>query len=188
MSPESTRQEGIEPVSVAILRKVLSGREQEFESRLQEFFVQAAREPGVCEAQLIRPFAGSESRQYGILRSFRSAEDMHRFYESDVYHRWLAAVRPLVEGDGQRRPIHGLEAFFRDAPPPPPRWKMAVVTWLAVNPAVLVSSRLVAAVFGKLPSLAELLLVNVLVVALLTWLLMPVFTRVAGPWLRVRQH
>lgn len=172
-----------EAVQVAILRKVRAGRESEFEARLLEFFGEAARDPGVRDVQLIRPIAGSESREYGILRSFRSEADMRRFYESDVYRRWQDAVRPLVEGEVRRQPIHGLEAFFRGAPPPPPRWKMALLTWLAVNPAVYVSSQVVAAAFEKLPPFAELLLVNVLVVSLLTWILMPVFTRLGRSWL-----
>lgn len=172
-----------EPVQVAILRRVRKGRESEFESRLREFFGAAAREPGVCDVQLIRPITGSDSREYGIIRSFRSEEDMQRFYESDLYRRWQEAVRPLVEGEVRRQPIHGLEAFFRGAPPPP-RWKMAVVTWLAVNPAVYLSSEGVSAAFGTLPPLVNLLLINALVVSLLTWMLMPLFTRLGRSWLQ----
>jgi antibiotic biosynthesis monooxygenase (ABM) superfamily enzyme len=83
------------------------------------------------------------------------------------------------------RDIHGLEGFF--VPPAagrPPAWKMALVTWLAVNPAVYVGSWLVPEVFGSLPPLARLLVTNAFVVASLTWILMPLLTRLFAGWLR----
>ena len=43
MKRESLRDDGTEPVSVAILRTVLHGRESEFAAGLQEFFAHAAR-------------------------------------------------------------------------------------------------------------------------------------------------
>jgi hypothetical protein len=50
-------------VHVAILRKVRKGREAEFEAKLTAFFEEAARQPGVCGAYLIRPVAGSDAHE-----------------------------------------------------------------------------------------------------------------------------
>lgn len=171
-------------VHVAILRKVRRGREAEFESQIARFFQEAGQQPGVCGAYLIRPVAGSEAREYGILRTFQSETDMHRFYDSDLYARWQKAVRPLVEGEPQKRKLHGLEAFFRGGAAPPPAWKMAIVTWIGVNPAVYIFSNVVTTLFGELPMLVTLLLVNAFVVASLTWIFMPVLTRFFSRWLQ----
>ena len=171
-------------VHVAILRKVREGREAEFEAKLSTFFEGAAHESGVGGAYLIRPISGSHPREYGILRTFASEEHMRRFYDSATYTRWQNDVRPLVEGEPRKQRLHGLEAFFRDAPPP--QWKMALLTWIGVNPAVYISSAAVTAIFGTLPLLAGLLLVNALVVASLTWGFMPVLTRMFQPWLQSR--
>jgi len=57
---------------------------------------------------------------------------------------------------------------------------MALITWLGVNLAVFVFSRLFSAVFGGLPMAATFLLVNACVVVALTWVLMPVLTRIFG--------
>ena len=173
-----------EMVHVAIVRMVRAGREREFERLLQEFFQDAARQPGVCGAYLLRPFAGVATREYGILRSFASERDRDEFYGSDLYRRWNDAVAPLVEGPPQRQELHGMEAFFRgpaDAAGPP-RWKMAVVTWIGVNPAVYVFAKAVPAAV-QLPMLAGLLVVNAFVVASLTWILMPILTKLLGGWL-----
>ena len=63
---------------------------------------------------------------------------------------------------------------------------MALLTWLAVNPTVFVFSRAIPPLLG-LPALLELLIVNALVVASLTWLLMPTLTRLAKSWLVPRR-
>jgi len=173
-------------VHEAIVRVVRPGREQEFEKLIERFFRDAAEQPGVCGAYLMRPFHGTESRQYGIVRSFASDEQRDRFYQSDVYRQWNEAVRPLVEGEAERHHLHGLEAFFPTAGSPPP-WKMALVTWLGVNVAVYIFSLLFSIAFANLPALATLLLVNACVVAALTWVLMPLLTRIFARWLRPRQ-
>ena len=58
------------------------------------------------------------------------------------------------------RALHGMEAFFRGAEAPPPAWKMAVVTWIGVMPAVYIFSNAVPAVFGTVPELVSLVLVG----------------------------
>lgn len=170
-------------VHVAILRTVRPGRERDFEELIDGFFRDAAQQPGVCGAYLIRPFAGSNHREYGILRSFKSESDRDSFYASDLYRRWNEAVRPFVEGEPQRRELHGMEAFFHSAASSPQRWKMALLTWIGVNPAVYIFANAVPAAFGDLPPLAALLLVNAFVVASLSWVFMPVLAKLFRFWL-----
>ena len=170
-------------VHIAILHRVRLGQHDAFERAMRNFFGVAALEPGVDGAYLIRPLSGHDDREYGILRSFASAADMRRFYASDLYRRWQKTVAPLVEGESRKRQLHGLEAFFRDDQAPP-AWKMSVLTWLGVNPAVYLFSLLVPRLFGHLPGLWELLVVNLFVVASLTWFFMPVLTRLFRRWLQ----
>ena len=172
-------------VHVAVTREVKPGREAEFEARINEFFARAETVTGT-HAYLIRPIDRGATNEYGILRSFSSGQARDEFYASPVYDEWNRTVSDLVVGSPQRRDLHGLEAFF-DANEPPPRWKMAFLTWLAVNPAVFLSATAFGAAFGKQPMLAELLAVNVLVVAILTWAFMPVMTRVFAGWLSSKE-
>lgn len=183
MRTRATPSAAREMIHVAIIRVVREGQETEFERLIEQFFHEATRQPGVCGAYLIRPLVGSNSREYGILRSFQSVEDMNRFYESDIFRKWNEAIRPLVEGEPQRRELHGMEAFFREGAALPPRWKMAIVTWIGVSPAVYIFSNTVPAVFGHLSTLMSLLLVNALVVATLTWVFMPLLTKLFHRWL-----
>jgi len=171
-------------IHVAITRTVRPGHEQEFERRIAEMFREAERDPGVQGAYLLRP-ADEGSREYGIVRTFADAAARDRFYASAFYQGWNESIAPLVEGPPKKREIHGLEGFFvKESAGAPPAWKMAFVTWLAVNPAVFVCTSIVKAVFGPLPMLVDLLVGNVLVVASLTWILMPILTRVFARWLQ----
>lgn len=171
-----------ERIQVAITRVVKPGSEEKFEEAIRQFFERAEQEPGSAGAYLIRPFQGASANEYGVLRTFESRDAMERFYASPLYREWTETIGPLVVGEPRKRELHGMEAFFRSSSGPP-AWKMALVTWLGVNPAVFISAQTVGLTGLAPPPLVELMLVNVLVVAGLTWLVMPLLTRWFRPWL-----
>jgi antibiotic biosynthesis monooxygenase (ABM) superfamily enzyme len=174
------------PVHVAITRTVKPGCEAEFEQAIRQFFGASARESQTLGALLIRPLPGSDTRTYGILRAFASPEDRDVFYASDRFHQWTQAVAPFVEGTYSRRELHGLEAFFGQGGPhgPPPRWKMAFVTWLGVWPTSFVlASVLGAALHDRLPRWLASGMISACVVVGLSWAVMPVLVKLFKPWL-----
>jgi antibiotic biosynthesis monooxygenase (ABM) superfamily enzyme len=173
------------PIHVAITRTVKPGCEGSFEKAILKFFADSQRDTNTLGAQLLRPLPGSKSRTYGILRSFASEQEREAFYRSDRFLQWEQAVKPLVEGEYSRRDLHGLEAFFRDPSliRHPPRWKMALVTWLGVWPTVYVLSSLVGHRLSNWPSWLATGFVTLLVVLVLTWGVMPALTRLMRPWL-----
>lgn len=174
------------PIYIAITRAVKPGAEQEFEQAVLEFFSKTADFPGSLGAQLIRPLPGAENRRYGILRAFVSTERHNEFYRSAAFADWVERVKPLVEDDYERRPLHGLEAFFNDPSMAvhPPKWKMAIATWLGVWPTVFVVSQIVGPFTGQIPPIGATGLITLAVVILLTWVVMPAITRFLRPWLR----
>jgi hypothetical protein len=181
------REAQMEPtIHVAITRKVKPGFEADFEKALQKFFAQSLQHKGALGAQLIRPIPGSDNRTYGIIRSFAGVEDRDAFYQSDSFREWEAVVQDLVESECSRRDLHGLEAFFFDpgAIQHPPRWKMAIVTWLGVWPTVFILSTLVGPHLAPLNPLAASAIITMLVVVGLTWAVMPALTKLFRPWLR----
>lgn len=172
-------------IHVAITRRVRAGRELEFEQALRRFFRAALDESSTLGASLILPGPDSGSNEYGVLRTFQDDAAKEAFYRSDTYRRWEREVAPLVEGEVSKHDLHGLEAFFRsDTVRQPPVWKMAVLTWLAVNPAVWAWSQLGSQLLGSAPPWVGLLVTNVFVVATLTWAFMPALVRLFGWWLR----
>lgn len=174
-----------ETVHVAITRKVKPGREEEFENAIRGFFMESLKDTGSLGAQIIKPLPGSKSRTYGILRSFAGEKDRDDFYRSELFRTWQETVKPLVEEDYSRRDLHGLEAFFYDPGiiGHPPRWKMAIVTWMGVWPTVYVVAHLLGKHLAGWPSFVATGLVTLVVVSVLTWGVMPVLTRLVRPWL-----
>ncbi|KAA5540005.1 antibiotic biosynthesis monooxygenase [Roseiconus nitratireducens] len=171
-------------VHVAVTRKVQPGREAKFEQALREFAREPLREPGTTGVHLIAPVAGTNGCEYGILRSFESEEASRRFYDSEVFHQWQRQSSHLVTGDSVVRRLHGLEAFFRDSKHEPPRWKMAVVTWLGVYPSVLLWSSTLPQYLDGAPQLFVVAFVNVFVVVTLAWAVMPLLTTLFAGWLQ----
>lgn len=170
-------------IHVAITRRVLPGHERQFEEKLKIFMQQAEERPETLGAFMLLP-VGERKHEYGIVRAFRNREAEQAFYDSDLYRLWSETVQQHVEGDAQRRELHGLEGFFRQGgAPPPPKWKMALLTWLAVNPAVYVCSRGVPALLDGVPAYVQFPIVNAGVVTLLTWVLMPLLVGLSRPWL-----
>jgi antibiotic biosynthesis monooxygenase (ABM) superfamily enzyme len=170
-------------IHVAVVRRVRPGREAEFESAVSQFLSEAETVAGSGHARLIRPVGASGPRDYGFIRTFANAADRDAFYGSDFYRQWDERMRPLVEGEVRRREIHGLEAFFHDAGVPPPKWKMALLTWIGVTPTVYIFIAAVPAVFGEMPPLIQLCIVTAFVVPTLAWAVMPLLVRLFRSWL-----
>jgi len=176
-----------EPIHVAITRRIKPGCEQEFQTALKEFFANSLAQTGVHGAAMLVPPPGSRSTEYGIIRSFASSAERDAFYASPLYLEWKKRVAPLSEGEPEMRDLHGLEAFFRtNGAHPPPRWKMAIATYLGVLPVVM----LLALTLGQLLRSWNFILNNVVfnafVVVLLTWVVMPLITRALHAWLNAK--
>jgi len=174
----------MDSIHVAVTRQVKPGCEEEFEHALREFARESLREPGTTGVHLIEPVPGANGCEYGILRSFDSEDASRRFYHSEIFRQWQKRAEPLVVGDSAVRRLHGLEAFFRELNHAPPRWKMAIVTWLGVFPTVLLWSSALPQFLGGLPQLIIVAIVNVFVVVTLTWAVMPLLTQLFAQWLQ----
>lgn len=170
------------PIYVAITRQVRPGREEEFQRELREFFRASFAHDGVHGASMLVPAAGSKSREYGILRTFADEKERDAFYKSPMFAEWEAKARMLTEGEAVYRQLHGLEAWFRSTTPPP-RWKMAVATFVGVLPTAMILSLTIGPTIKDWPFIPRSALFNACVVACLTWLVMPIVTRVLAPWL-----
>jgi uncharacterized protein len=173
-----------QPIHVAITRRIKPGREQEFETALREFFARSLTHSGVRGTAMLVPPPGSSSMEYGIIRSFANAAERDAFYASPLYLEWKKRVAPLSDGEPETRELHGLEAFFRSNNSTlPPTWKMAVATYLGVVPVIMGLSLTLGPMIQSWNFVLNNLVFNACVVALLTWVVMPLITRALHGWL-----
>lgn len=172
------------PIHIAITRRVRPGCEAAFQAALREFFQESFAHGGVLGATMIVPPPGSDSREFGILRTFANERERDDFYASPTFKAWEAKCKPLVEPDSwTHRPLHGLEAWFRSPHTPPPRWKMAVATFLGVFPVATVLGLTLGPAIRSWHFLLGNAVFNACVVTLLTWVVMPLVTRALHGWL-----
>ncbi|MCL4785551.1 MAG: antibiotic biosynthesis monooxygenase [Verrucomicrobia bacterium] len=176
------------PIHIAITRRVKTGCEAEFQQALREFFQTSFAHGGVLGATMIVPPPGSDSREFGILRTFANEKERDDFYTSPIFKTWEEKCAPLTEsGSCAQRELHGLEAWFRSPGEPPPKWKMALVTLLGVFPTSLMLTVTVGAAVHAWPLPVRSLVIATCMVALLTWVVMPLVTRLLHSWLHKQQ-
>lgn len=169
-------------VNILIARSVRPGRESAFEETVRAWIPTSLTFPGHHGVVMLRP--GPGSREYATLLRFRTEAEWEAFRAWQPYKDFLESLRPLLTDEPDVDRLHGLEAWFTArGGHGPARWKMALVTWVGVNIAVYAMSRGVGLFAGDWAFLPRFLLVNALVVAALTWAVMPALTRVARPWL-----
>lgn len=188
-----------QPITVVVRRAARPGRESEFEEAMKAFIAESLVFPGSGDFHVVRPGA-SGPREYTIVHRFDCEAARREFVESAMYARWMARLREITEDEPRMQEYSGLAGWFtlpenagertrspgfaRAAPHgPPPKLRMAAVTFIGVYP---LTSTLPSA-FGKAMPGVHPLIVNIFVtgtiVALLTWAVMPLLTRVLARWL-----
>lgn len=172
-----------QPIHVAITRRIKPGYEAEFQAALKEFFQSSIGQTGVHGVGMLTPPPGSPSREFGILRTFADAKQRDDFYTSPMFQAWEERIKPLIEGAPEYRELTGLEAWFRNSQKTPPRWKMAVATYLGVLPTVMFLALTLGTVTRAWNFVLNNAVFNGAVVILLTWIVMPFITRILRRWL-----
>ena len=133
---------------------------------------------------MLVPPPGSPSPEFGILRTFANAQERDSFYASPMFKTWEDRIRPLTEGEPVYRELTGLEAWFRSPRNPPPRWKMALLTWVAVWPVSMAVPAALNPLLGqRVPNILFAGAVAGGIVLVLTWVAMPFLVKLTNGWL-----
>lgn len=173
------------PIHVAIIRRVKPGFEAEFQRALRDFIQASFSQSGVQGANMLVPPPGSSSPEFGILRTFESEQQRDAFHQSPMFKAWEVRIAPMTEGEPVCRRLHGLEAWFRRSQSPPPRWKMALLTWIAVWPiSMAVPAALRPLIGQKVPNIIFAGCAAAGIVVALTWVAMPLLVKISKRWLQ----
>lgn len=179
---------------MVIVRHPKAGMEEAFQAWAQDIHRVMAEQPGFQSYQAVPPVPG-ESRDWHFVFTFDSPENLKAWLESDLRAHWQALSLPLTEGPGRTGVVSGLEQLFGLPSPeevePPAVWKLAAATELGLAPTVfLVGLALVQLPFyahwgqsGRWGIWWQVLLSTCLCVSLMTWVVMPLLTRLLRPWL-----
>jgi uncharacterized protein len=180
-----------EAITVSITRTVKPGCEAAFEQALHDFVQRSLSLPGQHGVHIMRPAPGSGSRDYGIIRKFASRDALKEFRTSPEYLEWNQIAVELTEGAGRVEELTGLESWFT-APGAPlrslPKWKMAVATLVGVYPTSLLIGETIGPWTREWPVPLQAWIFAAVMVAMLTWVVMPLVTRLLHGWLHPEDH
>lgn len=173
-------------LTVVVTRRVKPGQGAAFEAVMGEFIAFAMAFPGHRDISVLRP-AGKGNLDYTVVDRFADETARRAFTASPEYTEWMAKLGALTEGKPNFEEAGGVAGWFTlpefPRAAPPPRIKMALVTFLGVYPLTSVLPGLVKRVLPTWHPLALNVIVTGLVVSGLTWLVMPLLTRLFAPFL-----
>ena len=184
MNRDPTETKGT--ASATITQRIEPPCEQAYEALLVGIHEAAKAFGGFLRREVIKSHAGSYL-EYTHVIHFDSETNLRRWEHSPERLDWLNRMAAMAIHSTPLRMITGLETWFTLSPGkpivPPPRYKMAVVTWLAIFPLITLISYATASYFGNLPIFARTLTMSAVVVPLMTYVVMPRMTRVFRRWL-----
>jgi uncharacterized protein len=174
------------PVTTTVTRRVKPGHEAAYEGFLAGISGAARAFPGYLGVEVFRPAPGAID-EYRIVYRFDSVTHLQTWQDSPEHAAWLARAEPHVAGPMRTQVLTGLESWFtlpsQPGTPPPPPYKMALVTWMTIFPLITLVVVASAPLLGSLPLVLRLAVTTGITVPLMTWVVMPRVTRLLHRWL-----
>ena len=174
------------PVTITVSRIAKPGKEREFEEWMAGVCTVASKFEGHRGFTVLRP--ANQRREYILIFRFDSVEHLEIWNHSPERNDWISRAKPLTVGDPRVELTTGLEHWFTlpDASVQPPRHKMALLTWVAVFPIILLFSIVVLPYLAVLPWPLPTMIMSATLVLLMTYLVMPRVARLFAWWLMPR--
>lgn len=175
-----------QPVTVVISQLVKPGCEQVYEQWIKGIANEAMKFKGHLGINKIRPQKGIRP-EYVIIFKFDRYTNLKKWMASDARKQWLAKSNQLIQDAPNVQLLNGMEAWFtlpgKPLKSPPPRYKMAILTWVAVYTLLNIFTYVLAPVIRGFPAFIGQLLISGIMVVLLTYVVMPQLTRLFYKWL-----
>lgn len=170
-------------MTTVVHRRIRPGLEREFETWLGGVVGASSSLPGHEGTVVLRP----TPREAMIVFRYATQAHLDAWTASPVRAKWLAEGDQLTDGPAVVQAKSGLETWFtlpgEPLQTPPPRWKMALLTWLALAPVILVISAIFDPTWAAWPEVPRVFASAGLSVLMMTWMVMPLITRALWKWL-----
>ena len=184
------KQDSTAPLTVVVSRRVRKGQQEAFEALSSQMTERASRFPGYLGTAMFRP-ASPDDPGYRIVFKFRDRETLIAWEESEERAELLEQIESLLVQPSEREVTSGIVTWFtlpgQNPVQPPPKWKMTIVSWLALYPAVTLVFVIFGDLLAKVPLLLRTMIVTIVVMALMSYVLMPRMTKWFAFWLFPRQ-
>jgi antibiotic biosynthesis monooxygenase (ABM) superfamily enzyme len=186
------------PVTVIVKRIAKKDKIKEFEEWLSGISKEVSRQEGSMGIDIIKPtpnISNKSKPEYVIIFRFNTYENLDKWEKSPIRHEWLQKGRKLAESDYDVQKMRGLEFWFTpyfndESSPmiplqPPPRYKMVIVTIpvISILLLTLVPQIHFLTEMLSIPFPIRLVIALTITVLLMTYVIMPLLTKLLKPWL-----
>jgi len=186
------------PVTVIVRRIAKKDKIKEFEEWLSGISKEVSRQEGSMGIDIIKPtpnISNKSKPEYVIIFRFNTYDNLDKWEKSPIRHEWLQKGRKLAESDYDVQKLTGLEfwftPYFKDESSPmiplqpPPRYKMVIVTIpvISILLLTLVPQIHFLTEMLSIPFPIRLVIALTITVLLMTYVIMPLLTKLLKPWL-----
>jgi antibiotic biosynthesis monooxygenase (ABM) superfamily enzyme len=175
-----------EPVTVIITRYIKPGSEKTYEKRMAGIIQQASKFEGFMGANIIPPVKPLNP-EYIIIFKFNNLENLRKWEESAILKTWVEQAQEFTLADFNRQLVTGEVYLFglpqQLAKPQPPRYKVALVTWLGIFPLSLLIKLFLGTYINLLPLILQSFVTATLLVSCMVYLVMPQINKITYRWL-----
>ena len=178
------------PVTATITQTIDPACENAYEALLSGIQKEAEAFDGFLRREVIKSAAGPHL-EYSHVIHFDNETNLRRWQHSSERHKWLSRMSSMAVRTTPLKVLTGLETWFTLSPGesivPPPRYKMAIITWLAIFPLITLMSYALQPILKDLPIVVRTMAFTLVLVPLMTYLVMPRMTRLFEHWLYPRR-
>lgn len=171
-------------LTVLVNHTVPAVKKPAFLDALRVMLGRAGSFPGSLGSAIFQQEEGALAR-ITILHRFASVADRDAWLASRDFATWQEAIAATSCTLEHVRTYSGMEALFAagraDAPP---RWKMALVLLIAVLPLSFALSQWFGKALSSIPPLTGALITSPIMVLLMTYVLVPLLTKLFAGWLQ----
>lgn len=175
------------PVTVVIHHTVKPGREVQFEEWQRGISQASLSFPGHLGYHVMRPSV--PGGEYLVLFRFDSLINLETWEASATRREWIDKLESLTTHPPRRERHTGMEVWF--TPPagriPPPRYKMVVVTFVALYPLISLVGFLLVPHMMHWPVLLRTFMTTIALIFIMTYVAMPFVTSLFSGWLYPRK-
>jgi antibiotic biosynthesis monooxygenase (ABM) superfamily enzyme len=170
-------------VTLVVARRVLPGREAEYERLLRVLHQQVHGTQGYLGTEVVH---NSADHEYVSIVRFDCLANLRAWEASGQRERWQDGLDGIVDGAATVRHAEGLEFWFENAQPSvraPSRHKMALVLVVVVAALSMGLVPLITHFLGQAPRFLRVTVGAIVQVVLLTYVIMPRVTHLLAFWL-----
>jgi len=173
-------------VAFIITHTIKAGEEARYEAWLMEMLSAVSRAPGYLGREVFRPAQGM--RTYTSILRFDAYDHLNAWSKSDTRHALVSRVSDLLTKGDVHEIRTGIDFWFTpEGAPAPKPWKQFLLVLSAIYPLSLIVPSLFTPLFRVMPSLTHPLIrglfIAAVVVGLMTFVVMPRYTRLVQLWL-----